>query len=419
MVRGKIRATGALFAVLAALLIAGMPLLAAAETAAPDWAERPEHRTVGGNTFRVFAHREGLVGHTTANGHVIQPNDFFVALPCSCVLSSKGGNEFQVKIEYEGESVTVPVWDVGPWNVDDNYWAPPEERTWTGLPQGVPAAEAAYYDGYNGGLDGWGREVRSPAGIDIGDGAFYALGMEGSDWVEVTFLWMEEGTHTETAEQLPPTPEKYSDIQTVYWDERPPLDPVEPLTGDSRYRYIKETGHNVPIEILDYWYSHGGWEINGLPISEFYRHVYQDGTVEYRQFFERTVITMSWPEDGSGPVISTRGLGYETYIDPAAAEPVEPFVTDAYGRYFPETGHSIGNGFREYWETHGGEAVFGLPISQEWGTTRNGERVIVQVFENARFEWWPDRANDPDADIMTLGLLTVELLQRAGWIATE
>ncbi|MFN3336019.1 MAG: SH3 domain-containing protein, partial [Thermomicrobium sp.] len=47
-------------------------------------------------TFRIYAHRLGLVGERTANGHVIQPNDFFVTLPCTCALSSRGGQEFQV-----------------------------------------------------------------------------------------------------------------------------------------------------------------------------------------------------------------------------------------------------------------------------------------------------------------------------------
>lgn len=416
------RATGARLVALVVLMLTVVPLFASAEeTATPDWAERPENRTITGNTFRVFAHREGLVGHTTANGHVIQPNDFFVALPCFCVLSSEGGNEFEVTITYQGNSVTVPVWDVGPWNVDDNYWDPPEEREWTGLPQGLPAAEAAYYDDYNGGLDGWDREIKSPAGIDIGDGAFYALGMTDSDWVDVTFHWLEGGAATveEVAATLPALPDRFQDLQTVFWNERPPLDWAEQKVDDPRYVYESITGHNMPVAIRDYWQSHGSWQFNGLPISEFYRQVYQDGSVEYLQYFERTVISMSWPEDGSGPVISTRGLGYDTYIDPAAAEPVEPFTTNDAGRYFPETGHSIHNGFRSYFESHGGVDVFGLPISQEWGTERNGQKVVFQVFENARLEWWPANVGDPDKHDITLGLLTVEQLQRAGWIAVE
>ena len=95
--------------------------------------EVDQYQHLGGATYRVYGYQEGLVGSTTANGHVIQPNDHFVALPCFCVLSSRGGNEFQVKLEYKGKTVIVPVWDVGPWNVDDNYWDPSSKRKYLSL----------------------------------------------------------------------------------------------------------------------------------------------------------------------------------------------------------------------------------------------------------------------------------------------
>ncbi|HLT20349.1 MAG TPA: SH3 domain-containing protein [Thermomicrobiales bacterium] len=374
------------------------------------------------NTFRVYAHREGLVGYTTANGHVIQPNDFFVALPCWCSLSSKGGDEFQVRITYKGKSLVVPVWDVGPWNTEDNYWDPPEERSFKGLPRGVPAAEAAYFDGYNGGRDGKGREVRSPAGMDIGDGAFYALGMTDSDWVDVEFLWLDgtlagpEGpTREEIAASLPPLQPRFSDIATVWWDERPPIDDHVTPIEDGRYGYVPETGHNVPHEILNYWHSHGGWKTLGLPVGEFHRAIERDGDTRYIQHFERAVLELVWPEDGGEPYVVPEDLGYETFIDPDAWEQIEPFQDDGWARYIPDTGHSLGGGFRRVWEAHGGAEVFGLPISEEWGTVAPwGEPVVYQVFERARFEWWPNRAGAGDE--ITFGLLGLELLLQEGWI---
>ena len=367
------------------------------------------------NTFRVFAHREGLVGYTTANGHVIQPNDFFVALPCWCSLSSKGGDEFQVRLTYGDQSLVVPVWDVGPWNTEDNYWDPPEERHFKGLPQGVPAAEAAYYDGYNNGQDGFGRQVQSPAGIDIGDGAFYALGLTGSAWIDVEFLWLGSPSREDIAASLPPLQPRYSDIQTVWWDERPPLADHVPAINDGRYSYISETGHNVPTPIIDYWYVHGSWRTIGLPTSEFHRAVNEDGSVRYIQYFERGVLELVWPSDGGPPRVVPEPLGYRTFIDPGAWLPIEPFQDDDWARYFADTGHSVGGGFRVYWEQFGGEAVFGKPISEEWGAvTPDGRRVVYQVFERARFEWWPDRAGSGEE--ITLGLLGLELLIERGWI---
>jgi len=57
----------------------------------------------------VYATREGLVGETTANGHVIQPNDHFVALPSGEVLSGNGGREYEVRLTYNGQTVIAPV----------------------------------------------------------------------------------------------------------------------------------------------------------------------------------------------------------------------------------------------------------------------------------------------------------------------
>jgi hypothetical protein len=153
-------------------------------------------------TYRVFATREGLVGHTTANGHVIKSRDHFVALPTREALSPKGSWEKAVKVcnPANGRCETAPVWDVGPWNIHDDYWNAPEQRdiySWLDhggkccLKQGLPQSQAAYQQGYNGGRDEFGRSVANPAGIDLADGTFWdGLGMTNNGWVDVTFLWL-------------------------------------------------------------------------------------------------------------------------------------------------------------------------------------------------------------------------------------
>ncbi|WP_236061310.1 SH3 domain-containing protein [Actinacidiphila acididurans] len=140
-------------------------------------------------TYRVFATREGLVGGTTANGHVIADRDHFVALPSRRLLDANGSRTYQVTVCYGSRCETAPIWDVGPWNTTDDYWNPPSVRqSWTDLPQGTPEAQAAYQSGYNGGHDEFGRSVSNPAGIDLADGTFWdGLGMTNNDWVTVTF----------------------------------------------------------------------------------------------------------------------------------------------------------------------------------------------------------------------------------------
>jgi hypothetical protein len=139
-------------------------------------------------SYQVYATREGLVGGTTANGHVIKSNDHFVALPSGTVLSPNGSGSYSVQVCGPARCETAPVWDVGPWNTRDNYWSA-SRAEFTNLPQGEPEAQAAYQSGYNGGHDEFGRTVSNPAGIDLADGTFYNVGLNNNGWVTVTYLW--------------------------------------------------------------------------------------------------------------------------------------------------------------------------------------------------------------------------------------
>ncbi|MCW0215680.1 MAG: hypothetical protein OJJ54_20175 [Pseudonocardia sp.] len=142
--------------------------------------------------YSVFATREGLVGGTTANGHKIVDRDHFVALPSRRALSPRDRSDYSVKVcAPNGRCAFAPVWDVGPWNTRDDYWNPGSQRQeWKDLPQGVPQAQAAYRDGYNGGKDQFGRKAVNPAGIDLGDGVFWdALGLKDNSQVSVDYLW--------------------------------------------------------------------------------------------------------------------------------------------------------------------------------------------------------------------------------------
>lgn len=148
------------------------------------------------DTFRVFATREGLVEGSTANGHLIRPRDHFVALPSRRGLAPRDTGDYTVKVCADnGRCEWAPVWDVGPWNTNDDHWNPPEHReSWRDLAEGLPQAQAAFTDGYNGGLDQFGRQVGNPAGIDLGDGTFLdGLGLRDNSWVTASYLWTGSG----------------------------------------------------------------------------------------------------------------------------------------------------------------------------------------------------------------------------------
>jgi hypothetical protein len=148
-------------------------------------------------SYQVFATREGLVGATTANGHVIHERDHFVALPSRRGLAPRESGDYTVKVcAANGRCEWAPVWDVGPWNTTDDYWNPADSRqTWSDLPQGRPQAQAAYEDKYHDGQDQFGRQVHNPAGIDLADGTFWdGLGLRDNSWVTVTYLWVDGGS---------------------------------------------------------------------------------------------------------------------------------------------------------------------------------------------------------------------------------
>lgn len=143
---------------------------------------------------RVFATRLGLVGNTTANGHRVATDDRFVALPSRRALAPRDRGDYTVQVCADtGRCTWAPVWDVGPWNTEDDYWGTDRE-SFRDLPRGVPQAQAARLDGYDDGRDGFGRRVANPAGIDLADGTFRRdLGLTDNAWVDVTYLWTGSG----------------------------------------------------------------------------------------------------------------------------------------------------------------------------------------------------------------------------------
>ncbi len=367
---------GSLALVLALILGALLPMLAAA---APPKREQalvpPIIPFPGAVTFRVFATREGLVGGTTANGHVIRERDRFVSLPSRAGLARKDGHDKQVLLSYKGRQAVAPVWDVGPWNTKDNYWDPPEQRvTGKDLPRGWPAAQAQFFDKYNGGVSDKGYNARNPAGIDIGDGTFWDdLNMVDGDWVDVTFLWLSPGGAYFT-QPLPPAART----------------PIQGFATTAERRFFAETGHSLAAPFKQYWEAQGGLAQFGLPLTEAFAETsVDDGKVYTVQYFERARFEHH-PEATDPQYRVQLGFLGKAFHPPDLPDP--PTVAKEGARFFAETGHNLGGSFRTYWEAHGGLALYGLPIGEESREVSaiNGQSYTVQYFERARFELHPE-----------------------------
>jgi peptidoglycan/xylan/chitin deacetylase (PgdA/CDA1 family) len=174
-------------------------------------------------------------------------------------------------------------------------------------------------------------------------------------------------------------------------------------------QYFPETGQWVRDNFLRYWRSYGGLEIIGLPLTG---EIQEDGrTVQY---FERARLELhpdSWPQRFD---ILLGRLAFELVAEriERGEEPFEPVRagSDENCTYYPETGHRLCFGFREYWEAHGGLAIFGFPLSEEFDERNpdTGEVYTVQYFERARFEWHPGEAGRPG--LVLLGRLGAQVL---------
>jgi hypothetical protein len=227
----------------ASLLVSLLALLG--QSAGPALAADPpaQHPTV-----RLYATREGLVGRSTASGHIIQNADHFVALPSKSALGKT------VTLAYRGRTTQAPVLDVGPWNRDDAWWDNgPGRGQFKDLPRFVPQVWAAWSNGYNNGRDGTGRFVTFPAMIDLADGVYADLGMTTADWVDVTLPWVNA-----------PSPPPIAPPNIVISKK---IDPsIPPLAHDERY--FSDTGFRVDDDaIWDYFRARGRTDVFGLPVS--------------------------------------------------------------------------------------------------------------------------------------------------------
>jgi hypothetical protein len=181
--------------------------------------------------------------------------------------------------------------------------------------------------------------------------------------------------------------------------------------------YIPETGHSIDGVFLDFWRANGGYWSYGNPVStEFPEggHVVQ--YFEYARF-------EYWPDDPDGNVVHLGMLGEalrpyvvprtpmfassgDTAVKQAAqfihawlpvdAETADQTMTDAW-TYLPETGHTVANGFKSFWERSGGVTFLGYPLTEEY---EMGGKTY-QVFERGQLAW----ENGGDPWMVKLGLV--------------
>ena len=176
------------------------------------------------------------------------------------------------------------------------------------------------------------------------------------------------------------------------------------VSGAPGAQFFPLTGHNLGGPFLAFWQSHGGLAQIGYPLTEPIRQVSPvDGRIYAMQYFERAVL--EWHPENAAPYDILGSLigafSYRARYGLAGA-PGQHASTD-HPRFFPETVHTVGGAFRTYWESHGGLAQQGYPISEEFTemSALDGKPYTVQYFQRAVFEWHPENAGTPYAVLLS------------------
>ncbi len=206
----------------------------------------------------------------------------------------------------------------------------------------------------------------------------------------------------------PPTPVPPAGAAPTAVAGKPAPVPAAQLPGVSRC--FHETGQCLRGAFLDYWFTHGGLEQFGLPVTGELSEKLEDGNTYSVQYTERARFELHPENQGKESYVLLGRLGLDLV---AGRESEGPFQRaspcDGCGLlYFNETGHFVGERFQAYWRSHGGIPVFGYPISEAFEeiSPTDGKSYLVQYFERNRLEYHSENS-DPNFQTL-LGLLGVQ-----------
>jgi len=145
---------------------------------------------------------------------------------------------------------------------------------------------------------------------------------------------------------------------------------------DSNERYFPETGHNLKDDFLRFYESNpDALTLYGYPITEAYTN--KQGL--FVQYFQRARFELH-PERPAGSRVQLSPIGRETYTPAPALNVYNSLDCRYFGNEYP-----VCFAFLDFYQRYGGVAQFGKPIS----SFESRDQLIVQSFENARFEWKP------------------------------
>ena len=161
-------------------------------------------------------------------------------------------------------------------------------------------------------------------------------------------------------------------------------------------RYFPETGHALDAVFESFYDGTGGEAILGYPITESYVDLYSGFLVQY---FENARLELAPDSVGDLEVRSTNlGVllgGWDLPLEVGRF----PIGNLPGCRYYAESGHQVCHAFLDYYESHGGPAVFGVPVTE----VRFENRRMVQYFQDFRLDWYPESQQGERIRVAPLG----------------
>lgn len=172
-------------------------------------------------------------------------------------------------------------------------------------------------------------------------------------------------------------------------------------------------GVPVPALIWRYWRAHGGEQLFGVPLEPA-----RATALGLAQTFTNGRIEVDRTRADTPVLVQPATLGRERLQLAGYRGEGEAACMIAPCTLFPETGHTLREGFLDYWQRNGGVEVFGYPLSEEFSaTSADGQMRIVQYFERAVLAYIPEDGSIRPEPIGWQALQQQQV--RAPWVAAQ
>jgi hypothetical protein len=171
-----------------------------------------------------------------------------------------------------------------------------------------------------------------------------------------------------------------------------PLPAPKNVAGPAKV-YFPNFGQSIANPLLRFWRMHGRYDRFGGPMAR----AFVDSQGRTVQYFQKNALAY-FPEL-AGTAWETRPYPLGRMLlesqspDIQHAGPfsrVNPVANTKSLRYFPETGHTVANGFLGLYNSTGDLFMWGFPLSEEYSITgSDGKTWVSQLFELGRMRWSP------------------------------